>query len=33
MAQVKLNANSILMYLVAFGMLGWLIAMAGTYYA
>jgi hypothetical protein len=30
MAQIKLNANNMLMYLAAFGMLGWLIAMAGT---
>lgn len=30
MARIKLNANNILLYLVALGMLGWLIAMAGT---
>ena len=31
MAQIKLTANSILVYLVALGMLGWLVAMAGEY--
>jgi hypothetical protein len=30
MARIKLHANNILLYLVALGMLGWMIAMAGT---